>query len=113
MIIMISDIKNIIRVFSVFQFNPCKQFALFIFRWLSGKLWYLQHNCVGDTIVYHSDSDFILRNCIVLALILRNNNGYFVTYFKYVTGLYGDNPSYNIRVVAKYKIWLSIRGLSL
>ena len=22
-------------------------------RWLSGKLWYLQHNCVGDTIVYH------------------------------------------------------------
>ena len=22
-------------------------------RWLSGILWYLQHNCVGDTIVYH------------------------------------------------------------
>ena len=22
-------------------------------RWFSGKLWYLQHNCVGDTIVYH------------------------------------------------------------
>ena len=22
-------------------------------RCLSGKLWYLQHNCVGDTIVYH------------------------------------------------------------
>ena len=21
--------------------------------WLYGKLWYLQHNCVGDTIVYH------------------------------------------------------------
>ena len=24
--------------------------------WLSGKLWYLQHNCVGDTIVYHKGS---------------------------------------------------------
>ena len=23
------------------------------YRWLSGKLWYLQHSCVGDTIVYH------------------------------------------------------------
>ena len=22
-------------------------------RWLSGKLWYLQHNCVGDIIVCH------------------------------------------------------------
>ena len=22
-------------------------------HWLSGKLWYLQQNCVGDTIVYH------------------------------------------------------------
>ena len=28
-----------------------------IYRWLSGKLWYLQHNCVGDTIVYHYGSD--------------------------------------------------------
>ena len=26
-------------------------------RWLSGELWYLQHNCVGDTIVYHLASD--------------------------------------------------------
>ena len=25
-------------------------------RCLSGKLWYLQHNCVGDNIVYHLDS---------------------------------------------------------
>ena len=28
-------------------------------RWLSGKLWYLQHSCVGDTIVYHSASDMV------------------------------------------------------
>ena len=21
--------------------------------WFSGKLWYLQHNCIGDTVVYH------------------------------------------------------------
>ena len=27
------------------------------FRWLSGKLCYLQHNCVWDTIVYHWASD--------------------------------------------------------
>ena len=33
------------------------------FRWASGKLWYLQHNCVGDTIVYHLPSDFqVLAN---------------------------------------------------
>ena len=25
----------------------------FAYYWLSGKLWYLQHSCVGDTIVYH------------------------------------------------------------
>ena len=24
-----------------------------IFRCFSGKIWYLQHHCVGDTIVYH------------------------------------------------------------
>ena len=28
-------------------------------RCLSGKLWYLQHNCVGDTIVYHWASERI------------------------------------------------------
>ena len=33
------------------------QSAIITYRWLSGKLWYLQHNCVEDTIVYHSDSD--------------------------------------------------------
>ena len=22
-------------------------------HWVSGKLWYLQHSCVGDTIAYH------------------------------------------------------------
>ena len=26
---------------------------------LSGKLWYLQHNCVGDAIVNHQTSDLI------------------------------------------------------
>ena len=28
-----------------------------LYRWLSGKLWYFQHNCVGDTIVSLSDID--------------------------------------------------------
>ena len=28
-----------------------------LYRCLSGKLWYLQHQCVGDTIVYHWASD--------------------------------------------------------
>ena len=29
------------------------------YRCLNGKLWYLQHNCVGDTIVYDKDSNMI------------------------------------------------------
>ena len=29
----------------------------YIYRCLSGKLWYLPQNCVGDTIFYHWDSD--------------------------------------------------------
>ena len=28
-----------------------------LYQWLSGKLWYFQHNCVGDTIVSLSDID--------------------------------------------------------
>ena len=32
----------------------------YVARWLSGKLWYLQHNCVGDTIVYHKASNVCL-----------------------------------------------------
>ena len=30
-------------------------------QWLSGKLCYLQHNCVGDTIVYHWDSETMCK----------------------------------------------------
>ena len=30
-----------------------------IYRCLSGKLWYLQHNCVWDTIIYHQASDIV------------------------------------------------------
>ena len=33
---------------------------LAIYRIQSGKLWYLQHNRDGDTIIYHSDSDIII-----------------------------------------------------
>ena len=29
------------------------------YQCLSAKLWYLQHICVGDTIVYHWNSDII------------------------------------------------------
>ena len=31
------------------------------FYCLSGKLWYLQHNCVRDTIVYHKANDLIYK----------------------------------------------------
>ena len=31
--------------------------VLFLYRCLRGKLWYLQHNCDGDTIVYHLTAD--------------------------------------------------------
>ena len=36
----------------------------------SGKLWYLQHNCVGDIIVYHWDRDinYGISNTIVLEI---------------------------------------------
>ena len=36
---------------------------------LSGKLWYLQHNCVGDTFVFHKDSDVIFLSFLLLVLI--------------------------------------------
>ena len=32
---------------------------------LSGKLWYLQHKGVGDTIVYHKDSDVYSCNSLM------------------------------------------------
>ena len=31
----------------------------------SGKLWYLQHICVGDVIVYHSYSDICMRLAVM------------------------------------------------
>ena len=37
--------------------------------WLSGKLWYLQHNCVGDTIVYHYISEMARRlSCLIMGI---------------------------------------------
>ena len=40
-------------------------------RRLSGKLWYLQHICVGDTVVYHSPSDM---SCLETSLIVVLNS---------------------------------------
>ena len=37
---------------------------------LSGKLWYLQHNCVGDTIVYHQDS----KMCVYLTHAVKGTD---------------------------------------
>ena len=37
------------QLFSLFGIIPCYN----IYQSLIGKLWYLQHHCVGDTIVYH------------------------------------------------------------
>ena len=34
-------------------------------RFLDGKLWYLQHNCVGDSIVYHQDCDTTPQSLII------------------------------------------------
>ena len=31
------------------------------YRWLSGKPWHPQHNCVGDTIAHHQGSDKMLN----------------------------------------------------
>ena len=42
-------------------------------RCLSGKLWYLQHHCVGDTTVYHYASDM----SIMVSQITGNSNSLF------------------------------------
>ena len=39
----------------------------FFNSWLSGKLWYLQHNCVGDTIVYPYEK-------VILDLLVHDGN---------------------------------------
>ena len=39
--------------------NPYGSFIT-LTRCLGGKVWYLQHSCVGDTIVYHWDSELIV-----------------------------------------------------
>ena len=41
---------------------------------LSGKLWYLQHSCVGYTIVDHWDSDYILWGSSQFILDIFNIN---------------------------------------
>ena len=52
-------------IFDSLRLNDCICFVMKSpFRCLSGKLWYLQHNCVGDTIVYHRDSDLW---CVILS----------------------------------------------
>ena len=39
---------TIIQVFIRFHYWCLHSVIIIIIRWLSGKLWYLQHNCVGD-----------------------------------------------------------------
>ena len=39
-----------------------------IIPWLSGKLWYHQHNCVGDTIFYHLDSELVSYKVILVMM---------------------------------------------
>ena len=50
-----------------------------LFHCLCGKLWYLQHNCVGDTIVYHLDMDLwnfvnFIQGSISLTIFYHNSN---------------------------------------
>ena len=44
-----------VNIFSVFWVS--------IIYCLSGKLWYLSHKCVGDTMGYHLDSDIVYVLC--------------------------------------------------
>ena len=41
-------------------------------HWLSGKLWYLQHNCVGDTTVYHQASKVVFMFSILILMYLKH-----------------------------------------
>ena len=51
--------KQSVVFFFCLSYNNCtlrhkhRHVCTFPYSCLSGKLWYLQHNCVGDTIVYH------------------------------------------------------------
>ena len=42
-----------LRVFEVWWSDVSRDTFSITNHWLSGKLWYLQHSCVGDIIVYH------------------------------------------------------------
>ena len=46
-----SDAKN--HELCIILGMHCLHMRRNIYRCLGGKLWYLQHNCVGDTTVYH------------------------------------------------------------
>ena len=57
-----TDILSIFSSSDQFGYHQCWPREIHVmssYRCLSGKLWYLQHNCVGDTIVYHWASNMV------------------------------------------------------
>ena len=46
-------------------------------RCLGGKLWYLPHNCIGDTIVHHQDSELDLSSNLWLVEVSANQKKYY------------------------------------
>ena len=75
------------------------------YRCLSGKLWYVQHKCVGDTIVYHKDSDKI--SCISFDISLAHSwkNVHFSP--KTATGTLDDIKTFLRKSESEYKTFLS------
>ena len=50
----------IYRLWNSFEFRTQVDLSCLTDHCLGGKLWYLQHNCFGDTIVYHLASEIVV-----------------------------------------------------
>ena len=44
------------------HFTKVLYWHIHLYRCHSDKLWYREHNCVGDTIIYHSGSNIIVNS---------------------------------------------------
>ena len=77
---------------------------------LSGKLWYLQHNCVGDTIVYHwASSITLLTQNLTLEMYQIRLQDFIQTLFPNVNSLAPGRFEWNFKLMIS-KLILVIDG---
>ena len=72
----INDIKYDAYVY-VYSIKICFYVSMIFNHWLSGKLWYIQHICVGDIIDYTEASSIMVDeiSSYLTALIMTSSNG--------------------------------------